>query len=155
MNSFPICLYYLNWHTHRARELLPMSESIPSCQPRRHRVKSLGWLVLVIRPVSHYTHTQGARFNSAQRRNLSILFSRDARRDFNVFATAIKFLWTFLMLLDIKKLKWLDHYGLRHIKSYVYEVFVSLVTPDKNIYCLNEQIISLLLGTKNQGAWVL
>lgn len=74
--------------THRSEKLLVVSGCIPLCQPLCHRVKSVGWLVLVIRPVSHYTHTQGKRFASAQRINLSILLTVDVRCAFSVFTIA-------------------------------------------------------------------
>lgn len=74
--------------THWSGKLLAVSGCIPSCQPLCHRVKSVGWLVLVIRPVSHYAHTQGKRFASAQRRNLSILLTVNVRCALSVFTIA-------------------------------------------------------------------
>lgn len=74
--------------THRSQEFVSSVVCIPLCQLSRHGVKSLGLLVLVIRPVSHYTHTQGKRFTSVQRRSLSILFSADVSYAFSGFAIA-------------------------------------------------------------------
>lgn len=92
----------VTWNDTQVGELLAVSGCIPFCQPHRHRVKSLGWLVLVIRPVSHYTYTQGERFTSAQRRNLSILLSVDVRCPFNVYTIATESLQGYFMLLYMK-----------------------------------------------------
>lgn len=85
------CFISITWndtHTQWLRELLALSGCIPSCHPHCHRVRSLGWLVHVIRPISHYTHTQGERFTQAQRRNLSILLSVHVRCAFSVSTVA-------------------------------------------------------------------
>lgn len=84
---------FITWYHKRTctggGELLPVSGSIPLCRPHRHRVKSLGWLVLVIRPASHYTHTLRAR-GSPRLTQQTCQSHSDVRCDCTVLATDVE-----------------------------------------------------------------
>lgn len=56
--SYSNRIYYLLSQAHvHGGGVVAVPGSIPLCRLHRHGVKSLDWLVLVIRPASHYTHS--------------------------------------------------------------------------------------------------